>query len=876
MKPVVTGGNTWWRHPGLLGGAGLCLVFVLLTLVSLVWTPHDAYSLAIADKMKPPSWQHWLGTDHFGRDILSLIMVGGRISIAVAVLAVGIGITIGVPLGLLAAARPGPPLFGQLLDDVVMRFNDLVFAFPALLMAIMLTASLGPGAFNAIIAIGIFNIPVFARVSRAAALTQWGRDFVLAARLAGKGTLRISAEHILPNIMHLLIVQGTIQFSLGILAEAGLSYLGLGAQPPMPSWGRMLADSQTMISLAPHMAVFPGLAILITVLGLNLLGDGLRDLADPTLGHSRTAGQKPSLPAAKTTPAQPDSSIKATSRPLLCVNGLGVKIDDHHLLEDIGFSLRHGEILGIIGESGSGKSMTALALMRLLPRGATSSGSIMLEDMALETLDEAAMCRLRGARIGMVFQEPMTALNPLQPIGEQLAEVFRQHQGLDRRAARHQAAAVLERVGLPAAEIPPQRLPHQLSGGQRQRVVIAMAIALRPAVLIADEPSTALDVITQQALLRLLRQLVAEENIGLILISHDLGVIAEMADRILIMQSGRLVEQGPVGLLRAGPRHPYSRSLLAASLLPPAPPLQKAGRVLLKAEAISHYYPSAAALFQRQAATAETDDTPAVASVSLQLQQGEHLGIVGQSGSGKTTLGRILLGLMRPTAGSISLEQQPLVAGRITAAQRRQLQAVFQDPYASFNPRHRVARLLAEPFNLLQSAAEITKSQHSSDSSSFASLQAAIASGLQEVGLKAEDAGRFIHAFSGGQRQRIAIARALMIRPGVILLDEAVSALDVSIRAQILALLADLAERHGLTYLFISHDLAVVRALCPQVMVMQHGRVVEQGPTEQVFNKPRAAYTRALLDASPDLAGWLQAPSETRIRSTRKKGGQAS
>ena len=270
------------RAPSFRAGALLTGLFLALALLSLVWTPHDVETLAIADKLQGPSAAHWLGTDHLGRDLLSMVMVGARTSIAVAVVAVGIGLGLGVPLGLAAAAGRG-----ALLDDALMRANDVVFAFPALVVAILITAALGPGALNAIIAIGIFNIPVFARLARGAALSLWTRDFTLAARVAGKGRARISAEHILPNILTLLIVQGATQFSLGVLAEAGLSYVGLGAQPPTPSWGRMLAEAQTLIALAPHAALFPGLAIALTVLGLNLMGDGLRDALDPRLRRLR-------------------------------------------------------------------------------------------------------------------------------------------------------------------------------------------------------------------------------------------------------------------------------------------------------------------------------------------------------------------------------------------------------------------------------------------------------------------------------------------------------------------------------------------------------------------------------------------------------------
>ena len=279
-------GDPLWRlalrSRSLILGVALTLVFVIAALVSFVWTPYSVTGVDIPAKLQTPTWAHWLGTDHFGRDIASMIMVGARTSIAVAFVAVGIGMGLGVPLGLAAAANRG-----SLLDELIMRGNDLVFAFPSLVIAILITATFGPGAINAIIAIGIFNIPVFARLVRGAALSLWTRDFILAARVAGKGAARISAEHILPNVMNLLIVQGTIQFSLGILAEAGLSYVGLGTQPPVPSWGRMLAESQTMISFAPHLALVPGLAIVLTVLGLNLMGDGLRDLFDPKLRARR-------------------------------------------------------------------------------------------------------------------------------------------------------------------------------------------------------------------------------------------------------------------------------------------------------------------------------------------------------------------------------------------------------------------------------------------------------------------------------------------------------------------------------------------------------------------------------------------------------------
>ncbi len=490
--------------------------------------------------------------------------------------------------------------------------------------------------------------------------------------------------------------------------------------------------------------------------------------------------------------------------------------------------------------------MTASAIMRLLPESAECSGAISLAGERLDVKDERAMCAVRGRDIGMVFQEPMTALNPVQKIGDQVAETIRIHTGRSAADARAVARETLNRVGLPEDRFPLDRYPHDLSGGQRQRVVIAMAIALKPRLLIADEPTTALDVTTQAQILQLLRKLVAEDGMGLILITHDLAVVAEMANRIVIMRGGEIVEAGEtVGLFRAM-HHPYTRALFEASSHSPERGTRRATGptpVLEVSESVRDYPLPRRSLFSPPGTFRAVDH------VSLLVRPGENVGLVGESGCGKSTLTRAILALDPLQGGSVSIDGKPFhsIGSKTDPTLRRKVQVVFQDPYSSFDPRHRVERLVAEPFHLDENAP------------GRAGRRRRVEAVLEAVGLRPADADRFIHEFSGGQRQRIAIARALIIEPDLIILDEAVSALDVSIRAQILDLLAGLSDRLSISYLFISHDLSVVRAITDRVLVMKAGRIVEEGPTEEVFANPQHDYTRSLIAATPDLERALRA-----------------
>ena len=521
---------------------------------------------------------------------------------------------------------------------------------------------------------------------------------------------------------------------------------------------------------------------------------------------------------------------------LLTLRDLHCSIDHAPVLKAVDLTVAPGETLGLVGESGSGKSMTALAIMGLLPEGANASGDIAFEGRNLLTLDEKALCTIRGKEIGLIFQEPMTALNPLKRVGDQIAESFMLHEGLAYADALIHARALMDRVGLET--IPATRFPYELSGGQRQRVVIAIAIACKPKLVIADEPTSALDVTTQAQILQLLRDLTRESGAALLLISHDLAVIASMADRIAVMKSGSIVEQGSARDFFTSMQHPYSRSLLAAVTHQPSRQARRLERdPFLEAKNCSRLYQDNS-IFGRHKNT-----VTAVDNVSLTISAGETVGLVGESGSGKSTFARALLGLDPLSAGSLMLDGRTLNLNHAAdrSALRRKVQLVFQDPYSSFDPRRTIGWSIAEPLGLLDEVLSKTE------------VEQRVQHGLSQVGLTPDFAGRYPHEMSGGQRQRAALARALIIKPDLIVLDEPVSALDVSVRAKILDLLAELQAQNHVAYLFITHDLSLLRAVTDRALVMQHGRIVEEGETVTLLAHPQNAYTQALIAAAPPL-----------------------
>ncbi|MBZ9958028.1 ABC transporter ATP-binding protein [Mesorhizobium sp. BR1-1-14] len=526
---------------------------------------------------------------------------------------------------------------------------------------------------------------------------------------------------------------------------------------------------------------------------------------------------------------------------LLEIDNLSLAIGDTPILRSIEFSITPGEVMGLVGESGSGKSMTALSVMRLLPYAARASGRVTFDGIDILAASEDQMCALRGDDIGMVFQEPMTALNPLKTIGEQVAEGIRWHAKASRAEAEERARKMLDRVGLPSAKFPLSRYPHELSGGQRQRVVIAMACALKPKLLIADEPTTALDVVLQAQILTLLRDLVAESGMGLLLISHDLAVVTEMADRITILRRGEVMEAGDTARTLSEQLHPYTRQLALASMHVPArarPHGPSAARPLLEVEGVTRDYPGRrTSLFRR------APDIRAVNGVSLSMAPGQSVALVGRSGCGKSTLARMILALDRPSSGTIRFRGEPLT-GKSEAdlkPARRDMQVVFQDPYGSFDPRQTVEKLVAEPLHVLDRKP------------GRAERREMVAQALHEVGLDQHDMEKYPHEFSGGQRQRLSIARAIITRPKLVVADEPVSALDVSIRAQILDLFAELNQKLGIAYLFITHDLTVARAITDEVLVMHDGQIVERGRTSEVLDHPQSEAAKTLVAAAPDL-----------------------
>jgi peptide/nickel transport system ATP-binding protein len=539
-------------------------------------------------------------------------------------------------------------------------------------------------------------------------------------------------------------------------------------------------------------------------------------------------------------------------------------------LRDISFELNRGEMLAVVGESGSGKSVMSLTLMGLLSRSARIlQGSVLFSPDGYERIDLLKLTgksirSFRGNQLAMIFQEPMTSLNPVMTCGAQVCEPLIQHKNLSRKEARAAALLLFEKVQLPEPEIVFNKYPHQLSGGQKQRIMIAMAISCNPALLICDEPTTALDVRVQKTILDLLKGLRSSENMGMIFITHDLGLVADMADRALVMLRGNIVEEGPVGDIFAHPQHAYTRGLLmcrpalhikgqrlpvvsdflenkethvSVTDIKSKPVSRVETEILLQVKGLYVRYSSGKNFLGRA-----KHWTQAIQDVSFDVYRGETLGIVGESGSGKTTLGRALLGLNKPVLGSISYGGTELLEMSKTGLMdfRKNIQIVFQDPYSSLNPRMMTGLAISEPLKV-----------HGTFSRQERKVQ--VMEMLKKVDLKPEHFNRYPYAFSGGQRQRIVIARALILNPGFVVFDESVSALDVSVQAQVLNLINDLKENLGFTAIFISHDLSVIRYLCDRVMVMEKGRIVESGDAESVYQNPKTNYTKTLIEAIPGI-----------------------
>jgi peptide/nickel transport system ATP-binding protein len=540
-----------------------------------------------------------------------------------------------------------------------------------------------------------------------------------------------------------------------------------------------------------------------------------------------------------------------SATPVLTLEGLSVRLpagaDRPHAMKDVSFAIASNEILCVVGESGSGKSMTANAIMRLLPGGVTiDGGQVMFDGRDLTQLSDAEMREVRGAGVAMIFQEPMTALNPLRTIGDQIGEMFDIHTGMSKAERSAKVLDLLAEVRIPDPKLAARAYPHELSGGQRQRAMIAMALALDPKVLIADEPTTALDVTTQAQILALIKDLQTRKGTAVLFITHDFGVVAEIADRVAVMQHGVVVEQGPAAEVLNRPQHAYTKQLIAA--VPPLkapPPRPISDEPILTMRNVAKTFRTGGFLGRGVRVT------HAVKDVSLVLPKGGTLGIVGESGSGKSTLARCIIRLIDPDSGSVVLNGRDLA--KLTREEMRRetqhIQMVFQDPFGSLNPRRKAGELVAQGpiVHGMDRAAALAKAKE--------------LFGL--VGLDPASTDRYPHEFSGGQRQRIGLARALALEPEVLVADEAVSALDVSVQAQVLRLLAELRERLGLSIVFITHDLRVAAQVCDLVAVMKSGEVVEAGPIGEVFGNPQHPYTQALLASIPGREFGLAREAET-------------
>ncbi len=530
----------------------------------------------------------------------------------------------------------------------------------------------------------------------------------------------------------------------------------------------------------------------------------------------------------------------ADTGPIISVRDLSVLFkqgDNTNLAVDrISFEIAKGETLALVGESGSGKSVSALSILKLLPYPAAShpTGEIFYRGKDILKADEPTLRDVRGDDVSMIFQEPMSSLNPLHSVERQIAEVLKIHRGMSDTKARERVLELLNQVGIRDAEKRLESYPHQLSGGQRQRVMIAMALANEPDVLIADEPTTALDVTVQAQILQLLKDLQAERGMALLFITHDLGIVRKFADRVCVMTDGRIVEQGSVEQIFSRPNHSYTKHLLAAEPKGEPPQTDHGRPIVVETDALKVWFPIKRGFLRRT-----VDHIKAVDGVSVKVREGQTLGVVGESGSGKTTLGMALLRMIssegrivyqgKNLQGNSWKEMRPL---------RHDMQIVFQDPFGSLSPRMSVAEIVGE--GLLIHASDVSPEER----------DRRVVKALEEVGIDPETRHRYPHEFSGGQRQRISIARAMVLEPKFVMLDEPTSALDMSVQAQVVDLLRDLQRAHNLAYLFISHDLKVVRALANDVIVMRQGKVVEQGPAHQIFDAPKTDYTKALMAAA--------------------------
>jgi peptide/nickel transport system ATP-binding protein len=948
------------RKIALAGLVTLVLLF-LLAFVGPHLTKWSYESIDPTALLQPPSASHWFGTTQIGEDVFAQTLRGLQKSLIIGLLAAVL------TTGMAALVGASAGYFGGMVDRSLSWVIDLLLVIPSFfILAILSPTFRGKTWFILVLLLAAFGWMITGRIIRSLTLTLREREFVKAARFMGVPSRRIIRRHLLPNMSSFLIIDATIAVGLTILGESGLSYFGFGVQKPDISLGTLIADGTRAALSFPWLFLFSGGFLIVTVLAVSVIGDGLRDAIDPRsmaaspqLLRKATGGEtspeppmaiaatvSPTAVLAETALRESPSRSRATapsSEPVptaepppgwapdphavLQVRDLGVAFPTESgtltAVRGVSYSVAPGEVVGMVGESGCGKSVSALAVLGLLPSHASVTGSVTFQGRELLSLGDRELSGIRGKGISMVFQDPLSALTPVYTVGDQIAEAILVHRDVSREAARRRAVELLDLVGIPHAAERARSFPHEFSGGMRQRAMIAMAMANDPALIIADEPTTALDVTIQAQIVEVLKTAQRETGAAVLIITHDLGLIAGFADRVLVMYAGRVVESAPVDELFSAPRMPYTLGLLGSlprvdtvrqgpltpvegappSLvaLPPGCPfeprcpmrvhecrirepalltIRRAGnpasnghaaachrsgdiesqglsavdvfpappaaavatdghrtsdrRTIRVEDLVRHFPLTKGAIFRRRVGTVR-----AVDGVTFDIAPGEVLGLVGESGCGKTTTIGEIMALGRPMGGTVE------VLGRNTAeldarqrkAIRRNVSVVFQDPMDSLDPRMPVGDILTEGM-------ETHGVPHGERAERVRTL-------LRKVGLDASHASRYPHEFSGGQRQRIGIARALALEPELVVLDEPVSALDVSIRAGVVNLLMELRRELKLSYLFVAHDLSLVRHIADRVAVMYLGRIVEIGDGDLVFERPAHPYTQALLSAIP-------------------------
>lgn len=833
-RPVVPLWRMLLGRPVFVVCAAILTIIVLAVALAPLIAPYPPLQQNLTLTLDGPSPAHLLGTDDLGRDVLSRLLFGGRETLLGVVQALAVFLLVGTSLGLIAGMSRG------VVDTIITRAAELLLSVPAFIILLVMLSILPGNMTVAMVALGVLTSPLLIRVVRGTTRAVRSELFVRGARTMGLSESQITLRHVLPRLAGPIIVQATIFSGTVIIAETGLGYLGFGVALPAPSWGNMVETASQNITRAPWLLVPTGGIIIVTIMCFMLIGDSVRDtVAERWTGTGRRRVQRarPEVPTAAATEAGRDA--------LLRVRGLTVVVDTSRgpltLVEDVSFEVARGETVCLVGESGSGKSVTSLALLGLDRGTRVASGSIVVDGVDMVGSSAETMRRQRMSTFGYITQDPQPSLDPSMRVGDLLTQLVRLHQDVPRREARAIALELLERVKIPDPGAVFGRYPHQLSGGMAQRVVIAAALSARPKLLVADEPTTALDVTVQAEILALLHELCqADDSMSLLLVTHDWGVVADIADRVVVMRTGRIVETAPADRIFTAPAADYTREMLAADPARlPVHEVRPSTHPLLSVRGLEVSYAG-------RDARGKSIRTTAVDGIDLDVFSGRTLGLIGESGSGKSSVGNAIVGLVAPTGGSIVLHgTAPAEDEEIAHATRqrrralsRRVQVIFQDPYGSLNPVRTIGSTLAEPLVLAHGMTQRDAGR-------------AVREALERVGLPAASVHRYPAQFSGGQRQRVAIARALVLGPDLIVCDEPVSALDLSIQEQVLTLLSELQEERGIAYLFISHDLSVVRSFCDDVAVMYRGRIVEHGTARDVILDPQHAYTRSLLDAAP-------------------------